>query len=202
MEDLGGGPLTRLLLFALALATVYSASLVVFPIHTVEVSGLKHLTKPGVEAATSLFPGKPWLWVTAGDLDTLKQNPWVLAAHLTRPSVGVVHIQVQERTPAAILDQDGKKSLAADGTVLPGGALTGPVISGFGRDRLKGALSLLAVFPGSSAIYFTPAGYTVHWRGRIFWASDTELLRTMANRVRMEPDARVALYSWGVSLLR
>ncbi len=195
--------MSRVLLLGLLVATLYVASLVVWPIERVEVSGTAHLERTQVLALSDLYPGDPWLWATSRRLAKLQREPWVLEARLERPRVGVVRIVVRERAPVATLvTPEGSVGLAADGTRLPGAEPTGPVIEGFGGDRTLEALEIARLLPEARRIRYDPAGFTVDWGARQLWVRSLENLRVWLPRANMLRGNDVAIYSWGVSIRR
>ncbi|AEB12187.1 FtsQ-type POTRA domain-containing protein [Marinithermus hydrothermalis] len=196
--------MSRLLVAVLALATAYVASLVVLPIEKVEVVGTAHLTKPEVQRLTGLYPGESWLWATSFKLRALRADPWVKAARIERPALGVVRVVVTERVPVATLvrGKEERLGLAGDGTVLPGAPRVGPEIQGFGPDRTREALEIVRLFPDATSIHYTPAGFSVNWQGRKLWAPDARSLRAVADRARMSASTEYYAYTWGVSLRR
>jgi cell division protein FtsQ len=194
---------SRLVLVLLLGATLYVASLVVWPVEQVVVAGHVHLDRQAVLALADLYPGDPWLWATNHSLARLRADPWVLEARLERPRIGVVRIVVRERVPVATLQTPaGLVGLAADGTRLPGAEPTGPVIEGFGEDRTLEALQIAALLPDAERISYNPAGFTVDWEGRHLWIRSLENLRVWMPRVNMIRGNDVAIYSWGVSIRR
>ncbi len=200
---MGGAAVSRAVLLGLLLATLYVASLVVWPIERVEIQGLEHLDRAQVQARLDLYPGDPWLWAGAGRLRPLLEDPWVREARLERPRPGIVRVRVVERKPVATLvTPEGVVGLAADGTRLPGAEPTGPRIEGFGADRTLEALQIAALLPEAKRITYNPAGFTVDWEGRHLWIRNLENLRVWLPRVKMLRGNDVAVYTWGVSIRR
>ena len=200
---MGGALVSRALLLGLLAATLYVASLVLWPIERVEVEGAAHLERARVLALANLYPGDPWLWATPQKLAALRREPWVREAVLERPRIGVVRIVLRERTPVATLATPaGTVGLAADGTPLPGAEATGPVIEGFGGDRTLQALEIARLIPEAERIRYDPAGFTVDWGARQLWVRSLENLRVWLPRVNMLRGNDVAIYSWGVSIRR
>lgn len=198
---MGGATLTRFLLAALVGATLYTASLVVWPIQHIAVAGTDHLNRNQVLELANLYPGDPWLWATNRKLSALRQNPWVLTARLDRPRIGEVRIILHERVPVATLTTpNGPVGLAADGTRLPGAAATGPRIEGFGDDRTLEALHIVQLLPTAERISYSPAGFTVDWEGKRLWIRDADNLRVWLPRVKKMRVNKVAIYPWGVSI--
>jgi len=198
---MGGTAVSRLILLGLLAATLYVASLVLWPIETVEIEGLAHLDRTAVQRSLDLYPGDPWLWAGSRHLERLRENPWVLEARLERPAPGYVRVRVTERKPVATLvTENGKLGLAADGTRLPDADPVEPEIEGFGTDRTLEALQIAALLPEAHRIAYSPAGFTVDWEGRHLWIRDLENLRVWLPRVKMLRGNDVAVYTWGVSI--
>lgn len=122
----------RILLASLLAATLYVASLVLFPVEKIQVVGNKHLKEEDILARTRLYTGEPWLWIGPGRLYSLRQDPWVEDIRLEKPRVGEVVLVLRERQP--LLPLAGGDALATDGTLLPGGASAapGPIVEGQG----------------------------------------------------------------------
>jgi cell division protein FtsQ len=89
----------RTILALLLLATLYVASLVLFPVEKVEVVGLRHLKPEDLLAKARLHPGDPWLWVLPQRLAPLQKDPWIAEVHLEKPRPGAVRLYVRERKP-------------------------------------------------------------------------------------------------------
>jgi cell division protein FtsQ len=197
---MGGTALSRLILLALLAALLYVASLVTLPVERVTVVGNQHLPRAAVVKAVGVFPGDPWLWAGQGRLAGLRRNPWIATAKLLRPRVGEVVIEVQERKPVATLRTPADSyGVAADGTLLPGAKRVGPLISGFGGDRLKEALQIAVLLPAARKISYDPTGFTVDWKGKRLWVQDLENLRVWLSRVNKIRGNEIAIYTWGVS---
>ena len=94
-------------LLGLLLATLGVASYVIWPIEKVEVAGNQHLSPPQIIKLTGLEVGSPWLWAWDLRLDRLRQNPWVAAAQIERPTPGQIRLVIQERSAVAHLE-DGR----------------------------------------------------------------------------------------------
>lgn len=179
------------------------------PIRTVKVSGNHFLTAQQVQQLAGLTPpfiGKRpggWLFYGAWRAAGLRQSPWIVSARITRRFPGAVEVAVVERTPAARLRQDGREvALAWDGTVLPGGPLTGPLVAGWGPQRLADALRaarLMARYNVQSVTY-SPQGITVETAQGTAWSGSYASLRKYGAGVKMYPGKRVNIYPWGVSV--
>ncbi|MGC8905001.1 cell division protein FtsQ/DivIB [Thermus sp.] len=192
--------LVRFLLVFLLLATLYVASLVLFPVEEVEVVGLKHLQREDVLARAGLYPGEAWLWVGPSRLAPLRQDPWVAEAHLEKPRPGAVRLLLREREPFLPL-ADGS-ALAEDGTLLPGGApyAPGPRVEGTGPLPKADLLALARAFPKAKRLRYTPAGYWVEGEGATLFAPEVRFLLEYAQTGAPLREGRIYLYSWGVSV--
>ena len=189
----------RTILALLLLATLYVASLVLFPVEKVEVVGLQNLKAEELLARVGLFQGEAWLWVLPSRLAPLRQDPWIAEAHLEKPRPGEVRLYVRERKPFLPLP-DGS-ALAEDGTLLPGGAplARGPKVEGKGPLPKEELLQLARAYPKAKALRYTPAGFWVVLEESTLFAPEASLLLKYPEGKR--PSAsRVYLYSWGVSV--
>ena len=179
------------------------------PIRTVEVSGNKQLTLLEVKRLAGLSNAEPfgWLYYGAWLAQALADNAWVESAHITRVFPGRIEVRLQERVPVAQLrDRSGVISVvAADGTPLPGAQATGPVISGWGPDRMSESLfaaRALARYNVQSVTY-TPTGLTVHTSQGTIWSGNSALLLKYAKAIETQAQGgRINLYPWGVSVQR
>ncbi len=188
----------KLVLASLFAATLYVASLVLFPVESVVVEGNRHLQKQEILARTQLHAGEPWLWVGNGHLKALRQDPWVAEARLEKPRIGEVRLILREREPFLPL-ADGN-ALATDGTVLPGGApmAKGPQVEGQGPLPVQDLLALARAYPEATRLRYTPAGFWVETPQGVAFAPEARLLVKYAQAGA--PKGKVYLYSWGVSV--
>lgn len=188
----------RAMLALLLLATLYVASLVLFPVEEVTVEGLRHLKREEVLARTGILPGEPWLWLTARRLNPLLQDPWVASARMEKPGPGQVRLLLRERTP--FLPLPGGDALAEDGTLLPGGGplARGPRVEGKGPLPVQDLLALARAYPGAQRLRYTPAGFWVELPQARIFAPNVRLLLEYAQSAR--PEGQVYVYSWGVSV--
>jgi cell division protein FtsQ len=191
--------LMRTILALLLLATLFVASLVLFPVEKVEVVGLEHLKEAHVLARTGLHEGEAWLWVSANRLAPLLQDPWVAEARLEKPRPGEVRLFVRERKPLLPLG-DGS-ALAEDGTLLPGGAplARGPRVEGQGPLPKEELLRLARAYPRAKALRYTPAGFWVELKETTLFAPEARFLLEYA-QAKGALGSQVYLYSWGVSV--
>ncbi len=183
--------------WGLILATLYVASLVVWPVEVLEVEGLRHLREEEVLKAAGLYRGMPWLWARERQLAPLRAHPWVAEASLHKPAPGVLRLRLRERVP--FLPLEGGWALAEDGTLLPGGApfARGPKVLGQGPLPVRDLLILARAYPKAKAIRYLPVGFWVILEGGTVFAPKAELMvrYTQMERAR----GRVYLYAWGVS---
>ena len=189
----------RTILALLLLATLYVASLVLFPVERVEVVGLQNLKAEELLANARLFQGEAWLWVLPSRLAPLRQDPWIAEVRLEKPRPGEVRLFVRERRP--FLPLPGGYALAEDGTLLPGGAplARGPRVEGKGPLPKEDLLKLARAYPKAKVLRYTPAGFWVELEGTTLFAPEARLLLEYAQRGG--PSAsRIYLYSWGVSV--
>ncbi|ULR39926.1 FtsQ-type POTRA domain-containing protein [Thermus sp. NEB1569] len=188
----------RLLLALLLAATIYVASLVLFPVEHIVVMGNQHLKTEEILARTQLYAGEPWLWIRSDRLQGLRRDPWVAEARLEKPRVGEVRLILREREPFLPL-ADGN-ALATDGTVLPGGApmAKGPRVEGEGPLPVQDLLALARAYPEATRLRYTPAGFWVETPQGVAFAPEAQLLIKYAQAG--VPKGRVYLYSWGVSV--
>jgi hypothetical protein len=191
----------RALTFALILGGLIIASRIVLPVRKVEVIGAQHLSVAQLEAMTGLHPGIPWLWVGSWNLNTLRANPWIARAELSRPRLGLVVLKVSERHPIATL-QLGQQSwgLAPDGTLLPGAPPTGPRIQGWGPLPLHRLLRILKLLPQAQKIRFDPSGFRISLGNETIWLGHVRELQSWLKTATISGSASVYLYPWGESV--
>jgi cell division protein FtsQ len=189
----------RTVLALLLLATLYVASLVLFPVEKVEVVGLRHLKPEDLLAKARLHQGDPWLWVLPQRLAPLQKDPWIAEVRLEKPRPGAVRLYVRERKP--LLPLPGGDALSEDGVVLPGaGPLApGPKVEGKGPLPIEVLLKLARAYPKAKALRYTPAGFWVVLDQSTLFAPEVRFLLEYA-QVERPSASRVYLYSWGVSV--
>ncbi|WP_237724916.1 cell division protein FtsQ/DivIB [Deinococcus alpinitundrae] len=179
------------------------------PIRTVQISGNRHLSSLEVKRLAGLSGERPfgWAYYGAWRAGALRDNAWVASAQLTRVFPDRVEVHLSERVPVAqVRARSGALSvIAADGTVLPGAAPTGPIISGWGPDRTADALfaaRALARYNVESVTY-TPTGITVQTNQGTIWSGDRALLLKYGQAIETQAQGgRINLYPWGVSVQR
>jgi cell division protein FtsQ len=96
------------------------ARLAGFPVRVVDISGVKELTKDEVLAASGLTPSNSLIFADLADVRRrLKALPLVAEATVRKLYPDRVAIQIVEREPFALWQQDGVvRVVAADGTVI------------------------------------------------------------------------------------
>ncbi|WP_420595809.1 cell division protein FtsQ/DivIB [Deinococcus sp.] len=184
------------------------------PIREVQIQGQSHLTSAEVKRLAGLshsqinvFGGRSFGWVYYGAWRAhgLTENPWIASASLTRVFPDRVEIAITERVAVAqVRDRDGKLSIiAADGTRLPDAAPIGPIISGWGPDRIKEALRAAEAFSryNVDSVTYTPTGMTVKTAIGTIWSGDPALLTKYGSAIETQAQGgRINLYPWGVSV--
>lgn len=189
----------------LALAGALAASWALLPVRQVKVTGNRQLTSAEVQRLAGLHGSFGWLYYGAWKARGLLGSPWVAAAQVTKHFPDRVDIQVTERVPVARWQDVGGqvRSLAADGTLLPGaapGAL--PLISGWGPERRAEAVRVLAGLSGYNvkSVNYTPSGLRVELAAGSVWSGDPESLLKYAGSLSMYPNRHINIYPWGVSV--
>lgn len=184
-------------LLGLLLATLGVASYVVWPIERVEVVGNKQLSPPQVIELTGLQVGSPWLWAWDLRLGRLRQDPWIAAARLERPSPGQIRLIIKERFAVAHLE-DGR-GIGYDGVVLPGARPAGPAVRGSGPLPASLVLSLIKAVPNADKITYSHSGFSISRAGRTVWSASHDALLKFSRSPKAPPFTRAYVYSWGVS---
>jgi len=207
-------PARRLWLALLAtvlVLAVLAASWFLLPVRTVTVTGNRHLSAEQVQALAGLTPpfaltARPggWLYYGAWRARGLRQSPWVASAQIVRRFPGSVEVNVQERVPAAQWQKpDGTLvAIAWDGKVLPGAPLGGPLLVGWGPDRLPVARRLAQAFGryNVQSVRYTPSGFTVQTAAGTAWSGNLGSLLKYSGSVKMFAGKHINIYPWGVSV--
>jgi cell division protein FtsQ len=96
------------------------ARLAGFPVRVVDIAGVKELTKEEVLAASGLSPANSLLFADLAEVRRrIKALPLVAEATVRKLYPDRVVIQIEERQPFALWQQDGVvKVVSADGTVI------------------------------------------------------------------------------------
>ncbi len=179
------------------------------PIKAVQITGNRHLSVGQIKQLAGLSGQKPFGWLYYGlwRATGLRDEPWIASAQLTRIFPDRVEISLAERSPVAqVRARSGAVSvIAADGTILPGAAPTGPIISGWGPDRTQDALFAVRAFSryNVESVTYTPTGITVQTGKGTIWSGDIKLLLKYGQAIETQaPGGRINLYPWGVSVQR
>jgi cell division protein FtsQ len=129
-----------------------------FRITEVAISGRKQLTQDEVLAIGGVNGRSSLLFLEASAVrDRLKANPWIAEATVLKLYPGQLRIDLVERSPFALWQQDGKLSVIADdGAVLEPYVsrrfLSLPLVVGKGAEsHAREFLALLARYPQVSA---------------------------------------------------
>jgi len=168
----------------------------------VTVAGQVHHDAAAVLRLADVAVGDPFLWVTAGRVRGLAEDPWVLQAVVLRRWPDGVSIAVRERVAALT---SGATTWADDGTVLVGAtpAETAglPVLEGWGPERVSEALTLLRLLRpfGIRVISYSPEGFDIQLDGTRLFTPSVEALREHWSAFVSHRGGRMAVYPWGVS---
>jgi cell division protein FtsQ len=218
-----------ILLAAAALALVLAGSWFLLPVRTVTVTGNSHLSAAQIERLAGLTPpfyggqssgnsrkkyqGKwylgGWLYYGAWRAAGLSNSPWLASAQVQRRFPGKIELTVTERVPAARWQQpDGRVVVIAwDGTVLPDAVLPdaapiGPLLIGWGPDRLSLARTVASAFKryNVESVRYTPSGVNVKTSAGTVWSGSLDSLLKYAGSVKMFAGKHINIYPWGVSV--
>ncbi len=125
-----------------------------FKITNVSITGLKQLTHDEILAVGGINGRSSLLFLSASEVrDRLKADPWIGDATVQKLYPGKLQIDVTERAPYALWQQDGRVSvIGEDGTVLEpfvaSRFVTLPLVVGKGADvRAKDFLQMLGFYP-------------------------------------------------------
>jgi cell division protein FtsQ len=199
-----GWPVLRILLGLALLGGVGAGVWYALPVRTVEVTGNRALSKPRVRELAGLTPEFGWAFYGAWRAKALRTHPWVQAATITRVFPGTVLVDVRERTPFARWRRpDGRVVvIAADRTVLPAASPTGPLLMGWGPNRLNDAVTVARTLQplGVRTVKYAPSGITVETARGTLWSGNMASLRKYAMGVTMFSGKRINIYPWGVSV--
>jgi len=111
-------------------------------INTVEVSGLKRVSKSDVMALAGISQGQNLLaFKPAAAESGLRKNPWIKYAKVSRLVPDTVSIELKERIPAALVKLEAMYVMDADGVIFKeftnSDNLDLPVVTGFTAQDLK-----------------------------------------------------------------
>jgi len=130
-----------------------AANAVGFKITSVAITGRKQLTQDEVLAVGGVNGRSSLLFLDAAAArDKLKADPWISDATVQKLYPGRLQIDITERTPYALWQENGRVSvIAEDGTVLQpymGRFASLPLVVGKGAEsRAKDFLNLLGQYP-------------------------------------------------------
>lgn len=199
-------------LLALSSALALLAGLwFLLPVRSVTVTGNRHLSAAQVEGLAGLTPpfygaSRPggWLYYGGWRAAGLRTSPWIASAQIVRRFPGTVELNVTERVPVARWQQPagGVVVIAQDGTVLPGAALGGPLLVGWGPDRLPLARSAAQAFGRYTveSVRYTPSGVVVQTAQGTVWSGTLDSLLKYSGSVKMFAGKQINIYPWGVSV--
>lgn len=132
----------------------------VFHVRHVEVSGAAKYSRADIVRRSGVTQATNALWLDEGTVERrLAQDPWIANATVSTSFPWTVHIQVVERTPAAVVDRGTDRLLVAtDGTPLGlAGRVSGlPLIVMPAAGALEGAPPSLE--PAARAVGGLPPG--------------------------------------------
>jgi len=126
--------LVLLSLTALAVAATFSP---IFAAQDVRIEGIRRLTDARVRSLSGLEIGTNVFHLNAGRVEeTLRADPWIADATVTRELPDSIVVTLVERVPVALTEIDGMSTtLAGDGTPLPGASPSGlPRLEGWAGD--------------------------------------------------------------------
>lgn len=131
-----------------------TANAVGFKITNVSITGRKQLSPDEILAVGGVNGRSSLLFLNAADVrDRLKADPWIGDATVQKLYPGKLQIDIVERAPYALWQQDGRVSvISEDGTILEpyvaSRFVTLPLVVGKGAEtRAKDFLDLLAGYP-------------------------------------------------------
>jgi cell division protein FtsQ len=183
----------------------------VSPVRRVTVAGNTHLSAAQVQKLAGLTPpfyATPhpggWLYYGAWRAADLRRSPWIASAQIVKRFPGAVEITVTERVASARWQQPGGKvvGVAWDGTVLPGAVPRGPLLIGWGPDRLPLARAIASAFGRYTveSVQYTPSGLTVKTANGTVWSGNMDSLLKYSGSVKMFAGKHINIYPWGVSV--
>ena len=125
-----------------------------FNITNVSITGRKQLTQDEILAVGGVNGRSSLLFLNVADVrDRLKSDPWIGDATVQKLYPGKIQIDITERAPYALWQQEGRVSvIAEDGTVLEpfvaSRFVTLPLVVGKGAEtRAKDLLEMLVYYP-------------------------------------------------------
>ncbi|MFN8510249.1 MAG: FtsQ-type POTRA domain-containing protein [Deinococcaceae bacterium] len=181
----------------------------------ISVTGLNHVSQTELLAEMNLQKPNPWLWYgilqnAARHLD----NPWIQRTRITKIFPNRLRIEITERTPRARLKTpEGEAVIDENGVVLPNAKPTGPLISGWGKDRTEEALEAIQALETLKLkidkVTYSPSGLRISTTQGSLWCESLDSLYKYASIVTQLKDNRpnlrtserkINVYPWGVSV--
>lgn len=160
-------------------------------IHYVDVRGAKHYDAEALARAANLYQGRPLLWVSQRDINTIAAAPWTDKVRLVRHFPSSVSLMVWEKEAAAVFYPNNAEHTGAQpvgytlaGEVLPAIRPAETVgltkIEGWGTERVDEALRLLRLLHTEQplVINYTPQGFAVHFAHITLHTQSVALLQT------------------------
>ena len=199
----------KVILPIVLLAALFAASFFYPRVTQIRVAGNLHLSALEVERLAGVRPNMPWLWYgVTTNASAAKRDPWVKSMKIVRTFPSSIELSVTERVPVARVKQDGRiLALAQDGTVLPGGALKGPLISGWGPDRRLEALEAIAALKGYGvqSVSYASSGLRISSTKGSLWVESLDSLYRYASLLEASASGTgkskmTYIYPWGVSV--
>jgi len=199
----------KVLLPILLLAALFVASFFYPRVTDIQVTGNVHLSPLEVQHLAGVRPNMPWLWYgVTTNASAAKRDPWVKSLKVVRVFPSSIELTLTERVPVARVKLDGQiLALAQDGTVLPGGALEGPLISGWGPDRRLEALEVIAALRGYGvqSVSYASSGLRISSTKGSLWVESLDSLYRYASLLEAAGSGTgnhnmTYIYPWGVSV--
>lgn len=111
-------------------------------IRTVDVSGGERVKAEDLISASGIRPGQNILSFSAGNAEvSLRMNPWVRTARVTRRLPDTVKIDVVERVPIALVKLDGLFVMDSEGVIFKrlsnADAVDLPIVTGFSAEVMR-----------------------------------------------------------------
>jgi cell division protein FtsQ len=165
-----------------------------FHVRHVEVAGAAHHSRADIVRLSGVTRATNALWLDEGAVERrLEQDPWIASATVSTSFPWTVHVQVVERTPAAVVDRGSDRLLVAtDGTPLgPAGRVSGlPLIVMPPAGALEGAPPSLE--PAARAVGGLPASILARVRQVIVSVDGTLEMRLIDGpRVEFGPATQI-----------
>jgi cell division protein FtsQ len=165
-----------------------------FHVRHVEVAGAAHHSRADIVRLSGVTRATNAPWLDEGAVERrLEQDPWIASATVSTSFPWTVHVQVVERTPAAVVDRGSNRLLVAtDGTPLGlAGRVSGlPLIVMPPAGALEGAPPSLE--PAARAVGGLPASILARVRQVIVSVDGTLEMRLVDGpRVEFGPATQI-----------